>query len=357
MPRARNAPKLWPGRALELDVDGVVGEAVLAAHLHQLVGEERADGAVGVDHRQLDLHPLALAEGRAGELDQLLIERALEPVVLALGVANLRLRVGLDRRLQHRAEIEAVGLPVLDRGVDLEHVDPAHHLVDGAEAERGHDRARVLGHHEQVVDDVLGLAGEALAQLGILGRDPHRAGVEVALAHHDAAERDQRRGGEAVLLGAEQRRDHDVAPGLELAVGLQRHARAQVVEHQRLVGLGQAQLPRQARVLDRGERRGAGAALVPGDEHVVGVRLDHARGDGADTDLRHQLHAHPRLGIRVLQVVDELLDVLDRVDVVVRRRRDESHARRRVARLGDDGVDLVARAARRPRRAWRPARS
>ena len=46
--------------------------------------------------------------------------------------------------------------------------------------------------------------------------------------------------------------------------------------------------------------------------------------------------------IDVLQVVDELLQVFDRIDVVMRRRRDEAHALGRVAHLGDHRVDLVA---------------
>ena len=104
-------------------------------------------------------------------------------------------------------------------------VDAADHLVERAEAELGHDAAQLLGDEEEVVDDVLGLAGEARAQHGILRRDADRARVEVALAHHDAARGDERRGGEAELLGAEQRGDGDVAPGLELAVDLRAHAR------------------------------------------------------------------------------------------------------------------------------------
>ena len=84
----------------------------------------------------------------------------------------------------------------------------------------------------------------------VLRGDADRAGVEVADAHHDAADRDQRRRREAELLGAEQRGDDDVAAGLQLAVGLDDDAAAQVVEHQRLVRLGQAQLPRHAGVLD-----------------------------------------------------------------------------------------------------------
>jgi hypothetical protein len=49
-------------------------------------------------------------------------------------------------------------------------------------------------------------------------------------------------------------------------------------------------------------------------------------GDGADADLGHELHADAREAVAVLQVVDQLRQVLDRIDVVVRRRGDEAHA-------------------------------
>src|SRR5258708_24976577 len=48
-----------------------------------------------------------------------------------------------------------------------------------------------------------------------------------------------------------QRRDDDVAPGLQLTVRLHPDARAEVVEQQRLLRLGQPDLPRDARVQDR----------------------------------------------------------------------------------------------------------
>ena len=91
------------------------------------------------------------------------------------------------------------------------------------------------------------------------------------------------------------------------------------------------------------ERRGAGAAVVTGDQHVVGVGLGHARRDRAHPDLGHQLHADPGARIDRLEVVDELRQVLDRVDVVVRRRRDELDARHRVAEPRDQLGDLVRR--------------
>ena len=115
--------------------------------------------------------------------------------------------------------------------------------------------AHLLGDELEEVDDELGLAGEPLAQLGVLRGDADRAGVEVADAHHHAAAHDERRGGEAELLGAEQRGDDDVAAGLQLAVDLHDDAVAQAVEQQRLLRLGEAELPRRAGVLERRERR------------------------------------------------------------------------------------------------------
>ena len=49
--------------------------------------------------------------------------------------------------------------------------------------------------------------------------------------------------------------------------------------------------------------------------------------DRAHTDLGHELDVDARRGIGVLEVVDQLCQILDRVDVVVRGRRDQSHAR------------------------------
>jgi hypothetical protein len=59
---------------------------------------------------------------------------------------------------------------------------------------------------------------------------------------------------------------------------------------------------------------------VPGDEDHVGMCLGYACRDRSDADFGDELHVDPREGVGVLQVVNELGEVLDRVDVVVRRR-------------------------------------
>jgi hypothetical protein len=69
----------------------------------------------------------------------------------------------------------------------------------------------------------------------VLGADADRAGVGVALPHHDAAHGDQRRRADAELLGAEHGGDHHVAAGLDAAVGPQLHPVPQAVQQQHLV--------------------------------------------------------------------------------------------------------------------------
>ena len=126
----------------------------------------------------------------------------------------------------------------------------ADELIVVAKAHGRHQLAHFLGHEEEVVDDMLRLALEALPELRVLRGHTHGASVQVALAHHDAARSDQRCRGKADLVSTQQRRDHDVAARADAAVGLHRDAAAQVVGHQRLLSLSQADLPRQARMLD-----------------------------------------------------------------------------------------------------------
>ena len=88
---------------------------------------------------------------------------------------------------------------------------------------------------------------------------------------------------------------------------------------------------------------GPGPPVVARDEHHVGLGLGHPGGHRAHPDLGHQLHVHPGPRVGRLEVVDELGDVLDGVDVVVRRRRDQPDARASSTGSGDPRVDLVPR--------------
>ena len=164
---------------------------------------------------------------------------------------------------EQRPQVEPGRLPVPDGGFDVEALDVADRLVERAEAERR--RGTPAPRRRRTVKKVSTSSGrpaEALAQLGVLGRDPDRARVEMAGAHHHAAEHDERCRREAELLGTEQRGDDDVAARLHLAVDLDDDPVAQGVAHEGLLGLGEPELPRCSGVLERGERRRPGAAVL-----------------------------------------------------------------------------------------------
>ncbi len=88
-------------------------------------------------------------------------------------------------------------------------------------------------------------------------------------------------------------------------------------------------------MLDGRPRRCASATVVPGNHHVVALALGHTRGDGAHPNFRHQLDADAGMRCHVFQVVDELSQVFNGINVVVRRWRYQAHARHRIPQHTD----------------------
>src|SRR5262249_9006754 len=82
--------------------------------------------------------------------------------------------------------------------------------------------------------------------------------------------------------------------------------------------------------------------VVAADQDHVGLGLRHAGRDRSDPDFGDQLHAYPRAIVGILEVVDQLREILDRIDIVVWRRRDEPDPGRRVTNLRDEIIDLLS---------------
>mmetsp|Transcript_13636 Transcript_13636/g.39086 ORF Transcript_13636/g.39086 Transcript_13636/m.39086 type:complete len:503 (+) Transcript_13636:715-2223(+) len=327
--------------ALEDEVDRAAPAAV-PVRLCDLAGDARGGGPVRVCDRRVDGHVLVRLDGSLDVLprEQLVVER----VRLRPRVGHLRLPRAVVPHVGHLADVAEVEVgSLVQRPLALaQQVGAADDLVEGGVAEVREHLPRLLGDVDEEAEHVVRHAHELPAQRLLLRRDADGAVVCVADARDDAADRDHRDGAEAKLVGAEQRAHHHIVPRLEASVHAEHHAVAQVVEQQRLVRLGEPELPRPSRVLDRRERRGAGAAVCPRDLDHIRVGLCDAAGDGADADLPHELDGHLCLRVDLVQVVDELGQVLDRVDVVVRRRRDEHHPLLARADRGDVRVHLGA---------------
>ena len=97
-------------------------------------------------------------------------------------------------RFQNRTKVETFCFPVINRMDGVEQVYASDHLIDCPNADAGHNFSKLRSHHKHIVQYVFWLAFEFFPQLRILGGGPYGAGVQMALAHHDAAERDKRCG-------------------------------------------------------------------------------------------------------------------------------------------------------------------
>ena len=73
-------------------------------------------------------------------------------------------------------------------------------------------------------------------------------------------------------------------------------------------------------MLERGQWRRSSPAIMSRDQYDISMSLTHTRCHGPDANLGDELDVHPGMFIRVLEVMNQLSEILDRVDVVMWRR-------------------------------------
>src|ERR1700740_3536973 len=106
---------------------------------------------------------------------------------------------------------------------------------------------------------------------------------------------------------------------------------------------GNTELPSAACMFDGAQRRSTGTAFVSADQDNICVRLGYPGSDSANARLRHQLNANLGPRIDLFEVANQLGQILNGVDVMVRRRRNQSDARRALSQPRNYLADFVSR--------------
>ena len=226
--------------------------------------------------------------------------------------------IGAPDEIRGRADPEARG----DRGELL-----AERAEEAAEIQHGTLELAWL----EPLHTAIGGLGDRLE----LGRDADVACVELATPADRATDGDHREGSEAHAVGAEAQHLRDVEGALHPAVAPDLDDVAKARGDEGAMRLGDADLDGKSGAAERVLARRAGAAVVSRERHDVGARLRDPDRDDADVGHDRDLHGHAGTRVHGLQLVDHLREVLDRVDVVVVRRRDEIDSRDGVARERD----------------------
>ena len=358
-PCGTKAPKLWPAEPRKVSSIVPSGRPAAAVAPGDLGAEHGADGAVDVADRpaRLDRRRRCSSAGRHASMS-CVVEGPLEAVVLGPDLAQRGGAVARRVRAEERREVEAGGLPVLDGAGRRRAVDAGRppRRASGTRATASSSRTSSAMYSKNVSTNS-GLPVNRLRSSGFwvamptgqVSRWQTRIITQPETTSGAVAKPNSSAPSSAAITTS---RPVFSCPSTWTTIRSRRPFRTRVCWVS-------------ARPSSQGTpaclSEVSGAAPVPpswpGDEDDVGVRLGHPGGDGADADLGDELHVDAGRGVGVLQVVDQLGEILDRVDVVVGRRRDQPDARASSTGSGRSTGRPCPRAAGRPRPAWRPGPS
>ncbi len=301
-------------------------QTLVTVRLRDVTGEGRTHGTVGVADIEPERFALLLIHIRLRLLQQLCVQHAVVERRVVLGTVNRFARMRLSGFQQLRQlQLLLLGREALKL---FQQVGTANQVYQTLHAQLRHqlagftgDEVKVVGHFERQAVVVI------LTQLFVLGSNARCTVVQVANTQVFTAERNHRAGTKAEAFRSQNRRFDDVEAGFQSAVHLQTDLVTQAVSDQRLLGFHQAKLPRTTRVFHGGERACAGAAVVTGDGDQIRIGFRHTGGNGANARFGNQLHGDHRFRVDLFQVENQLRQILNRVDIVVRRRGDQRHAR------------------------------
>ena len=107
--------------------------------------------------------------------------------------------------------------------------------------------------------------------------------------------------------------------------------------------LCQTKLPRKTCIVDGALWCCSGTSIVSGDQDNGCSCLGNTGCNCSYTCFRNKLDGNSRIFITVLQIINELCQILDRVNIMMWRRRDQADTRCRMTSFGNPRINLSAR--------------
>ena len=181
-----------------------------------------------------------------------------------------------------------------------------YYFVEFTESHLSQIFTHFLSKECEVVDEIVRLANEMLAQFRILRSDAKRTGVEVTFTHHHTSEHDKGGSTETILLCTEQSHEHYVSTSLQLSVHLHTNKSAESVFHKSLLCFRQTYFRRNTRKSHARRRAGTRTAFRTRYDYEVGFCLSYTSRDCTHSAFCHEFYAYGSLRVYILQVEDEL---------------------------------------------------
>ena len=218
-----------------------------------------------------------------------------------------------------------------------------YHLIDGGNTKACHVLSQLLCNKAHEVLHILRFSAESLTQLRVLCSHTYRAGIQIADSHHHAAHRYKWRCCKTEFLCTEKCCNGNVTAAHQLTVCLDTYTVTKSVHDQRLVCFCKSKLPWKSCIMDRASWRCSCTSVISGDQNSLCTGLCYTGCNRTNTRLRNQLYGNIRIFIGVFQVIDQFCQILDRIDIMMWRRRDQADSRCGMTGFCDPRIYLLCR--------------
>ncbi|KAH3660385.1 hypothetical protein OGAPHI_006971 [Ogataea philodendri] len=339
--RSKEGTKGLTCRSSNIHMNSVMRQALWTKTFGASVRKSSTDRSIGVDSLSLNGDRQTLIKSNLGLIDKLVVQSDMQSVILFLDTSGSNTwSDGVGRSKNWRqVDVGILGGSQIISNVKL--FGSTNHLVDGSETKLGHDSSQLVRNVVEEVDNVLRSSLELFSQNRVLSSNTDWTSVCVTFSVENTSHGDQWSGSETPLFCTKQTCNSNVSSGLELTIGLNSDSSSQVVQNKSLVSLSKTKLPWQTSILDTGPSGSTGTTIVSRNQNVVCLGLSDTRSNDTNTNFRNKLDGNSSSWISTLQVVNELLQILNRINIVVRRWRNQPDTCGGVPGLGNVVRNLV----------------
>ena len=225
----------------------------------------------------------------------------------------------------------------------LQKICSSYQFIQCTDTEFCHIFTKFLCDKAHEVHNIFRFSAETLSKFRILCCNSDRAGIQITYTHHYTSHCYQRCGSKSEFFCSKDGCDRHVTAAHQLTVCLDADSFSQTILDQRLMCLGKSKLPWKSGIVNRTSWCRTGSSVISGDQYQSGSCFGNTGCYGTNAGFWYQFHRNPCIFIRILAVINELCKVLDGIDIMMWRWRDQTDSRCRMTGLGNPWIYLSSR--------------
>ena len=173
-------------------------------------------------------------------------------------------------------------------------------------------------HESHKVDDVFRFSAEVLAKFRILCCHTNRTCIQITHPHHNASHSYKWCCRKSKFLCSKDCCNCHVTTTHQFSICLNTDTFTQSILDQCLMCFRKSKLPRKSCIVDRTLSRRSGSSIISRDQDQSGSCFCDSGCDSSNTCFRYKFYGNPCVFICIFTVINELCQILDRVNIVMR---------------------------------------